>query len=307
MTPLTLAAFLVLLLNCQQEGSSSSRVTTRRGGTQNSGSGGAGSNINGVTTGEYILSSTSIPHELQKKDGPSLIRHGFEEYGIGTTGNLLGYNATPMTTGGITNYLLIIHDKSGLSIAFQNLLKRFLGQNYGVFAINLFETGHPPQTIAEADRFFTNLKLNGDSPIIANIIQAADHLRAEKAAKNIGLIGFGEGGTYAAKAFVGLKKGKFRTLVNFYGDVTPIKDHLHDLPATSLHILALADPNTDQVLARTLGGLIKNDPLVPFKTEINPVAGVGNGFVEPYSEKYDNSAAQKVFNLTFEFLEQNLR
>ncbi len=240
-----------------------------------------------------LLTSSAIPAEFQIKDGPVAIKNSLVEYGTGKNGVLKGYLAIPQTSAGISgHYLIVVHGKSGLSIAFQDMLKRFAGLNYPVLAINLFGSSKPPQDSKEADAMMADVKLGGDSQTLTNIEQAGKYLIEEKGAKTINLIGFGDGGSYAVKASLNFKM-RYKALVNFYGAVETLKDQQNNITNASLHFIPLKDDSLDQDLVRTLEGTIKNNPLVNNQdVRLILLPEIKPGFFEPYDANYDKSQAE---------------
>jgi len=212
-----------------------------------------------------------------------------------------GYFAFPADMAEPLPAIILIHERWGLNDSIRATAQRLAAEEYIVIAIDLFG-GKATESTGVARDFEIEVFENPDLAS-ENIRQAYQFLIDTFGAPTIATVGLGFGGGWSLNAAM-LLPDDLDASVIFYGPVVDDQEKLSPVQAPLLGLFAEEDRvvrvNSVLDFEAALRALDKD-----FEVEI--YAGVGRGFADTHSTRYDAQIAELAWKQTLDFLEQHLK
>ncbi|MEK7017210.1 dienelactone hydrolase family protein [Bacillus sp. FSL R9-9410] len=186
--------------------------------------------------------------------------------------------------------LVVVHEIYGGNDHMQHVIDRFTSSNIDVFCPNLLQLQNAFHYSDEekAYQYFMNqIGFDDGKEQIEELITSLS-----SSYTHIGLIGFSVGATIA---WLCSNNPKLDFIIGCYG--SRIRDYVHMKPSCAT-LLIFPEKKTNFSVSSFMQTLQQqNNPLV----EIKQLHGE-HGFLNPYSEKYNEQSAKQVYNIIDSFL-----
>ncbi|WP_430476766.1 dienelactone hydrolase family protein [Bacillus cereus] len=191
--------------------------------------------------------------------------------------------------------LIVVHEIYGVNDHMHQVIDHFTSSHIDVFCPNLLQSQHAFHYNDEekAYQFFMNhIGFDDGKRQIEEFIT-----RLSSSYTHIGLIGFSAGATIS---WLCSNNPKIDFIIGCYG--SRIRDYVHVKP-TCATLLLFPEKEASFSVSSLMKTLKKqNNPLI----EIQQLHGE-HGFLNPYSEKYNEHSTNKAYNLIDSFLTQTIR
>lgn len=220
----------------------------------------------------------------------------------GQAGQIKAYEARP-ATGGPFPALIVIHENRGLTEHIKDVARRFAGQGYEAFAVDLLSRVGGREkfaTDAEAVTAITALSLDG---VQQDLRSAFDYLKSQPYVKpdRIGVIGYCWGG--GNSLLMATKVKELRTAVVYYGPNPANIDDVANINFPMLGIYGEKDTRITMNVPALIDAMKKYNK--NFEYKIYPDAA--HAFFNDTGANYNAEAAADAWKVTLAFLEKNLK
>ncbi|EJQ43317.1 hypothetical protein IEE_03495 [Bacillus cereus BAG5X1-1] len=190
--------------------------------------------------------------------------------------------------------LVAIHEIYGVNDHMQHVIDRFTSSHINVFCPNLLQSQHAFHYSDEEkayQHFMNHIGFDDGKEQIEELITSLS-----SSYTHIGLLGFSVGATIA---WLCSNNSKIDFIIGCYG--SRIRDYVHIKP-TCATLLIFPEQEASFSVSSLMQTLQQqNNPLL----EINQLHGE-HGFLNPYTEKYNEHSTKQAYNLIDSFLTQTI-
>ncbi|EJV61273.1 hypothetical protein BWGOE4_13720 [Bacillus mycoides] len=190
--------------------------------------------------------------------------------------------------------LVALHEIYGVNDHMQHVIDRFTSSHINVFCPNLLQSQHAFHYNDEEkayQHFMNHIGFDDGKEQIEELITSLS-----SSYTHIGLLGFSVGATIA---WLCSNNSKIDFIIGCYG--SRIRDYVHIKP-TCATLLIFPEQEASFSVSSLMQTLQQqNNPLL----EINQLHGE-HGFLNPYTEKYNEHSTKQAYNLIDSFLTQTI-
>ncbi|EJR03823.1 hypothetical protein BWGOE3_17010 [Bacillus mycoides] len=190
--------------------------------------------------------------------------------------------------------LVAIHEIYGVNDHMQHVIDRFTSSHINVFCPNLLQSQHAFHYSDEEkayQHFMNHIGFDDGKEQIEELITSLS-----SSYTHIGLLGFSVGATIA---WLCSNNSKIDFIIGCYG--SRIRDYVHIKPTCATLLIFPEQEASFSVSSLMQTLLQQNNPLL----EINQLHGE-HGFLNPYTEKYNEHSTKQAYNLIDSFLTQTI-
>ncbi|MGG1165212.1 MULTISPECIES: dienelactone hydrolase family protein [Bacillus cereus group] len=190
--------------------------------------------------------------------------------------------------------IIVVHEIYGVNDHMQHVIDRFTSSHINVFCPNLLQSQHAFHYSDEEkayQHFMNHIGFDDGKEQIEELITSLS-----SSYTHIGLLGFSLGATIA---WLCSNNSKIDFIIGCYG--SRIRDYVHIKP-TCATLLIFPEQEASFSVSSLMQTLQQqNNPLL----EINQLHGE-HGFLNPYTEKYNEHSTKQAYNLIDSFLTQTI-
>ncbi|WP_283750013.1 dienelactone hydrolase family protein [Bacillus cereus] len=190
--------------------------------------------------------------------------------------------------------IIVVHEIYGVNDHMQHVIDRFTSSHINVFCPNLLQSQHAFHYSDEEkayQHFMNHIGFDDGKEQIEELITSLS-----SSYTHIGLLGFSVGATIA---WLCSNNSKIDFIIGCYG--SRIRDYVHIKP-TCATLLIFPEQEASFSVSSLMQTLQQqNNPLL----EINQLHGE-HGFLNPYTEKYNEHSTKQAYNLIDSFLTQTI-
>ena len=215
---------------------------------------------------------------------------------------LRGYLARPEGAApGTLSGVVVIHEWWGLNDNIRMMTRRLAGEGYVALAVDMYggQVAEDPQ---QARNLVQTVMGNREAGL-ENLRAAADYLREERNAEEIGVIGWCFGGGWSLQAGLGMPE-MIDAVVMYYGQPVTDRERLAQLDAPLLGLFGAEDQGIPlaevREMEQTLADLSED-------ATIRVYEGANHAFANPSGERYNAAAAEDAWERTVAFFAEHLK
>jgi len=196
--------------------------------------------------------------------------------------------------------VIVIHDWWGLNDSVRSLADRLAAEGFIVLAVDLF-SGETAASVGAANQHMLRVVEN---PEIAqeNIRKAYEFVSGIAGAPQVAALGWGFGGGWALDTAM-LFPEDLDAAVIYYPQVRADAEELRPINVPILAHFGNSDKGIPMASVREFEDALER---LRKNYDLQIYAGVGQGFADPGAAGYNAKAAEKAWQTTLEFLNQNM-